>query len=400
MTNATGDEDAGQNLSSLTIVDVSGGPAASFAGSLFADFGAVVVVVEPRGGAPLRRLGPSAVQDVWWKIAARNKRSLALDLAQSDAARVAARLLDGADIVLRDGDTPAAWADLIRYAPNILDVHLHAPGADRPDLWSGSIDSRFAAAATGAMALTGDKDGPPCQAEFPLADYCAGLLAATSALIELRNARREQRPPRAIAIGTHEALLRMNEWQVVFASARGLAEQRNGNRFPMNANIGNIFRTRDNRLVTLSAATLPVAARLLQLIGGEALRDDPRFNSVAARRKHMDELELLVAAWIEQHDMADVLRMGREADVVIGPIMDAGDVMADPQVQARENVIRVPTDDGALAMPGIVPRINGMAAQVRHAGPAVGADSDQVLTHLGFAPPDIAALRRAGAVWA
>lgn len=399
MSAETIDDEAGADLRKLTILDVSGGPAASFAGSLFADFGARVVVVEPPGGSLLRRLGPAAVRAVWWKIAARNKRSLALDLAQPTGGSVAERLLARADIVLRDDDTLPAWA-AVRKAVHVLDVRLHAPGADRPDLWSGSTDPRLAAAATGAMALTGEKDGPPAQAEFPLADYCAGLLAATSALIELRNAHREKRAPRPLSIGTHEALLRMNEWQVVFASARGFAEQRNGNRFPMNANIGNIFRTRDNKLVTLSAATLPVAARLLHLVGGAALRDDPRFSTVATRRTNMDELELRVAAWIERHDMADVLRMGREADVVIGPIMDAGDLMADPQVQARDNVIRVPADDGALAMPGIIPRINGITAAIRHAGPAVGADSDPVLAGLGFTQPEIAALRRAGAVWA
>ena len=399
MSSETIAEEAGADLRNLTVVDVSGGPAASFAGSLLADFGARVVVVEPPGGSPLRALGPAAVRDVWWRIAARNKSSLALDLARPTGAAVAARLLARADIVLRDDDTLPAWVDAVGKAANVLDLHLHAPGADRPELWSGSTDPRLAAAATGAMALTGEKDGAPRQAEFPLADYCAGLLAATSALIELRNARREARAPRPLSIGTHEALLRMNEWQVVFASARGFAEQRNGNRFPMNANIGNIFRTRDNRLVTLSAATLPVAARLLHLVGGAALRDDPRFSTVAARRQNMDELELRVAAWIEQHDMADVLRMGREADVVIGPIMDAGDLMADAQVQARENVIRVPTDDGVLAMPGIIPRIDGMTAAIRHAGPAAGADSDPVLTGLGFTQPEIAELRRAGALW-
>src|SRR5581483_5530527 len=201
----------GQDLAGLTIVDVSGGPAAAFAGSLFADFGATVVVVEPPGGSPLRRLGPAAVREVWWKIAARNKGSLAFDVAHPEAAGAAARLLERADIVLRD-DTAPAWADLVRQVASVLDLHLHAPGADRPDLWSGSTDPRFAAAATGAMALTGEKDGAPAQAEFPLADYCAGLLAATSALIELRNARRERRPPRPISIGTHEAMLRMNEW--------------------------------------------------------------------------------------------------------------------------------------------------------------------------------------------
>lgn len=392
-------EHPGDNLSDLTVLDISGSPAPSFAGSLFADFGARVVVVEPPGGSPLRCLGPPAVQAVWWKVAARNKLSLALDVGQSQAGRVVTRLLESATIVLRD-DTQPSWMAPLGKAADILDVHLHAPGADRPELWSGSTDPRFAAAASGVMALTGGKDGPPCQAEFPLADCCAGMLAASSALIELRNAHRDKRPPRAISIGTHEALLRMNEWQIVFATARGFAEQRNGNRFPLNANIGNIFRTRDNRLVTLSAATVPVAARLLGLIGGEALRDDPRFATPAARRENMDALELVIAEWIERHDIADVLRMGREADVVIGPIMDAGDIMAHPQVQALGNVIRMPIHDGeTIAMPGIIPRIAGMATDIRHAGPAAGADSDRVLERLGFSETDIAALRRSGAVW-
>ena len=74
--------------------------------------------------------------------------------------------------------------------------------------------------------------------------------------------------------------------------------------------------------------------------------------------------------------------------------------MAEPQVQARQNVIRLPTDDGALAMPGIVPRIDGITAEIRHAGPAIGADSDQVLARLGFAEREIAVLRCGGTVWA
>ena len=81
------------------------------------------------------------------------------------------------------------------------------------------------------------------------------------------------------------------------------------------------------------AAAQPLTRRPFHL-GGEAMRDDPRFATPASRRENMDALELLIAAWIERHDLADVLRMGREADVVIGPIMDAGDLMADAQVQA------------------------------------------------------------------
>jgi len=388
------------NLSGLTVLDLSGSPAPSFAGSLLADFGAFVVVVEPPGGSPLRKLGPAAVQQVWWPIAARNKFSLALDVARPEAAPLITRLLAQADVILRD-DTASCWMEAVhRSAGGPVDVHVYATGADRPDLWSGSTDPRLATAATGAMALTGDKDAGPYQAEFPLTDYCAGMLAAASALIELRACRLEDRPARPISIGLHEALLRMNEWQLVFATGRGYAEQRNGNRFPLNVNIGNIFRTQDNRLVTLSAATAPVAARLLALIGGEALRDDPRFATAAARRDNMDELELIIGEWIARHDAADVLRMGREADVVIGPIMDADDIAAHPQVAALGSVVQVPLPDGgSIAMPAVFPRIDGVEAEIRHAGGAIGAHSDLVLRRFGLMPQEIGALRQSRTVW-
>lgn len=394
------DQRGSQDLSSLTVLDVSGTPGPSFAGSLLADFGTFVIVVEPPGGSRLRALGSPAVRDVWWPIAARNKHSLALDTGKPESRSVVARLLAVADVILRD-DAARPWMEAAQArADGPIDVLIHAPGADRPDLWSGSTNPRFAAAATGAMALTGDKDAPPYQSEFPLADYCAGMLAATSALVELRACKSEGRPPRAISIGLHEALLRMNEWQLVYATGRGYPELRNGNRFPLNVNIGNIFRTRDNKLITLSAATAPVAGRLLALIGGEALRDDPRFATAVARRENMDALELIIGDWIARHDAADVLRMGREADVVMGPIMDADDIAAHPQVAALEDIIRVPLEDGrSLAMPGVIPRIDGVVTEIRHAGSAVGAQSDMILTRLGLTPDQIGDLRRSGAVW-
>ena len=64
--NSRQDGPAGQDLSDLMVLDISSSPGPSFAGSLLADFGAFVVVVEPPGGSHLRKLGPPAVQDVWW----------------------------------------------------------------------------------------------------------------------------------------------------------------------------------------------------------------------------------------------------------------------------------------------------------------------------------------------
>lgn len=392
------------DLSGLTILEIGAGAAAAFAGTMLADFGARVIVCEPPGGTPLRRLVAEPLRDVHWAVAARNKFSVALDPAHPDSGPALRGLAAMADAVLRDGpealDVPwqQAFAGRAR-AP--LWIDLPPPGADRPQDWGWGIAPEFGGVAAGIMALTGWPGGPPVMPEFPLADRCAGLLAATCALAELRAASLEDRAPTPLEIGTHEALLRMNEWHVPVASAGGAPELRNGNRFPMNSNIGNVFRTRDGKLLTVSAATPSVADRLLAMIGGEALRDDPRFATPAARMANMDALDAIITGWMARHDAAEAMRLVQEHDVVVGPIQNADHILANEHVAARGNVLRVASAAGAaLPMPAALPRIDGVEGAVRRAGPPPGADTEAVLRAAGLAAEEIAALRRSRAVWA
>lgn len=392
-------ESAGM-LSGVVVVEATDTPAAAFAAALAADFGATVIACEPAGtGSGLRRLGPQPVREVWWPVIARNKLSLALAVDHPRAAEVMRRLAARADIVARDDCAIAGSLRAAMDGGRAVDMYLHPTGADRPDLWPWSTRPEFAAAASGLMALTGFADGPAVQPEMPLADYTAGMLALCLALAELRSARRDDRAPRAVPLALHEALHRMNEWQLVVAAARGAPETRNGNRFPMNANIGNVFRTRDGKLLTISAATPSVADRLLEMIGGPALREDPRFSTPAARRTHMDALDAVIAEWMARHDAAEAMRLVLANDVVAGPICDADDLAGHPHLAARGDVVPVPTADGAsLPMPAALPMTQPAPGRVRHAGPALGADTDAVLELLGFQADERQVLRREGAL--
>jgi crotonobetainyl-CoA:carnitine CoA-transferase CaiB-like acyl-CoA transferase len=392
-------DDSAAPLRALTVLEVSGTPGPAFAAALLGDFGARVIVCEPPGGSPLRRLGTEAVRRVWWPIAARNKLSLAIDATQPAAGPVLDRLVGAAGLLLRDDDAAPWRAAAARAARPPQDVHLFPTGADRPDLWPWSTAPEFAAAASGTMALTGEADGPPMQPEMPLAEHATGMLAAAAALFEQRAATLAGRAPVPLGFALHEGLMRMIEWQLPAAAAQGHAELRCGNRFPMNSNIGNVFRARDGGLLTVSAATNSVAERLLRMIGGDALAADPRFRTQADRRAHMDEIEAHIAAWMARHDMAEAMALVQANDVVVGPILEAAELMADPHVVARGDVVEVPLPEGgSLPMPGAMPR--GLGGAVRHAGPAPGADSDTVLAALGFDASEIAELRRTGVIWA
>jgi crotonobetainyl-CoA:carnitine CoA-transferase CaiB-like acyl-CoA transferase len=392
---------AGEGKLPLVVIEASESPAAAFAATLLGDFGAEVTVFEPRGGSRLRRLGGEHVQAVWWKILARNKRSIAIDPEHSSSAAVFEAALRRADIVLVDnGPTGRALQRLAREVNRKAQVtRVFATGEDLPSLWPDSTDSAFAGSATGVVALTGKPDEAPIQAEFPLADATSGILAAALALFELRRARLADEAPESIDLGLHEALQRMNEWQVVVAGIQGHAEPRNGNRFPMNWNVGNIFRTRDGKLLTVSAATPSVADRLMNMVGGEKLKNDPRFRTPAARRENMDALDDEIGAWIARHDAAEAMRLVLENDVVVGPIYDAADIMEDPHVRARTDIARMPDGaGGSLPMPAVLPKIDSMPGAIGRLGPKLGEDTAAILETIGFSARQIDELKASGAV--
>jgi crotonobetainyl-CoA:carnitine CoA-transferase CaiB-like acyl-CoA transferase len=387
----------------ITILDISQSPGAGFAASLLADFGARVYVVErPPQGARLRHLGPPELGADWWDIVGRNKRSLAIDPAHRDAGPVLTRLLSCVDMVITDIGKPG-WASdpwlrlLDGLAPQPLVVDLFPTGADRRELWPWSVAPELTGAATGMVALTGYESGPPVQPEMPLAEYLAGALAATGALAELRKARLTGTPPVHLPVAMHEAVQRAIEWQLPVATVFGQAEPRIGNRFPLSAGVANMHRTRDGKHVALSAATQAVASRMMVMIGSEALSRDARFASPQARAANMSALYAIIDDWVGARSADEVFAAAQEADVVIGPIYSADDMLSDPQIVARDNIVH---SERQVPMPAVLPSISGIARNGPSAAPAIGQHSAEALTLAGYGATDIERFRATGLIWA
>ncbi|MBK9609423.1 MAG: CoA transferase, partial [Betaproteobacteria bacterium] len=133
-----------------------------------------------------------------------------------------------------------------------------------------------------------------------------GGTLASGALAKLHCALAGKAQSWRLPVALHEAVQRMIEWQVPVASLYGRAEPRNGNNFPMNAGVSNMHRTADGRFVAISAANQAVAYRLLRMIGGDALAQDPRFDSPATRFRNMTPLYAILDAWIGARTLAEV----------------------------------------------------------------------------------------------
>jgi crotonobetainyl-CoA:carnitine CoA-transferase CaiB-like acyl-CoA transferase len=369
-------------LDGLTVLEVADTLGAAFAGSLLADYNAAVIVCEPPEGSALRRLGPAVLSKTRWQILARNKSPFAADWSDPGNADVMRRLLRLADMLIVDIAKPAQagnpWFAMLATMPEAerpLVVEVFPTGADRPNLWPYASRPEFAGAASGVMALTGHTGRTPIQAEVPLTDYLAGTLAATRALIELRKARLTDAPPATVSTPLHQAVQRMIEWQTPVATAKGRAETRMANNFPMNAGIANMHPTGDSKYVAISAVTQATAMRLMNMVGGPELCANPRYATPEARSTGLDELYAQIDAWTGARSTKEILETAAAQDVVLGPIYTVDDILADEQVASRGNVVEV----GGVRMPSVTPRLSGMEAHIRHPGLPVGLYGNALL---------------------
>src|SRR5262249_12685811 len=150
-----------------------------------ADFGADVIKIEhPRQGDGQRKLEP--IKDgipLWWKVMARNKRCITLDLSKPEGAALFKQLVRSADVGAEnyrpgtferwslgyDGPRPATRGSVRRPPPG---WGQPGPPRDRPAF------ARPAGGRRGLTTLSGERAGPPMTPGYPLGDLIAGIFGA------------------------------------------------------------------------------------------------------------------------------------------------------------------------------------------------------------------------------
>ncbi len=147
----------------------------------------------------------------------------------------------------------------------------------------------------------------------------------------------------------------------------------------------NAYETSDRRWVALPGGTQQVVNRNLSVIGHPELADGARFSTPLARRDHAEELDTLVASWIQAHPLDEVLTVFSNAQAPISPVYDLAQLVADPHYLARESIIAIPDADlGEIHMQNVVPRLSRTPGQIRRGGKtAVGAGMGPIADWLG-----------------
>ncbi len=391
-------------LQGLRVVDLSRVMAGNMLSVQLADMGADVIKVEsPQQGDPLRNWHTRGVP-VWWRVYSRNKRSLAVDLRQSQGMAVLHRLLKTADVLIenfRPGTLEAmqlAPEQLWQLQPRLVIVRISGWGQTGPYREQPGFGS-LVEAYSGLAAKTGFEDRPPVLPNMTLADIITGLYGYGATLAALRAAEQKGRG-QVIDLSLFESMLSVVGPDAADAWLKGEDSGRHGSRSPTAAP-RNVYQAADGQWVALSATTEAMTQRLFDAIGRPELKDDPRCRRNEDRLANIDFVDEVIQSYMSRFDRLTLLRHFREAGVTVGPVMQASDLLHDPFVRERGALVNAPdANTGTLPMHDVVPRLSETPGSIRRHAPALGEDSKDLLLELGYAENDIAALLDTGVVHA
>jgi crotonobetainyl-CoA:carnitine CoA-transferase CaiB-like acyl-CoA transferase len=380
-------------LEGVRVLDMSRLVVGNILTQVLADVGADVIKIEPPEGDPLRAWKLNGVS-VQWKVYARNKRSIVIDLKKESDLETFRRLVATAHILVenfRPGvlERLGIGPDVLHaIQPKLVIVRITGWGQTGPYRNRPGFGT-LVEAASGFAHKNGFADGPPLLPNLGLADSIAGIYGASAALVALRETEVKGGKGQEVDISLLEPILSILGADQAVHRVTGEIPGRHGNRTPLSSP-RNIYETSDSGFVALSASTHGMVVRLFAAIGCPDLIKDERFDTNARRVENAEALDAIIGGFIRQKTLAENLAFFEEAQVTVGPIYDAVQLMNNEHVQARGSIIEVADDEvGSLPMHAVVPRFSRTPGAIRRLAPRLNEHAAELRAELGLPPaPD------------
>jgi crotonobetainyl-CoA:carnitine CoA-transferase CaiB-like acyl-CoA transferase len=389
-------------LDGIRVVDLSRLVAGNMVSLQLADQGAEVIKIEdPTVGDPLRAWKVKGLS-LHWKVYARNKKSLAINL-RPQAGRDALLDLLATSQVLIENYRPGTLEQMglgpdVLHArnPALIIVRITGFGQDGPYRDRPGFGT-LVEAMSGFASKNGFGDRPPVLPPLAMADMVAGLYGAYAVMVALRVAERRGRG-QVIDLPLLEPMISVLGPDAATYRVSGEKPRRTGSR-SLTTSPRNVYGTSDGRFVAISASIQAMAERLFRAIGRADMIDDPRFRTNTDRVRNIDACDGIVAAWIGERTLADVMAVFEAAEVTATPIFEIDQLLDDPHVQARGVLVEAPDDEaGSVLMHNIIPRLSETPGRLRSAAPSLGQHTRSVLESIGYDAARLDALKAEGVV--
>ena len=399
-----------QALDDVTVLDLGQVIAMPFCTMLLADLGARVIKVESRErGRERVSLGIKRVRDgVEERVPAaqyreRNKLAITLELKTPQGVELFKELVRHADVVTENFSVGTmdrlglGYEDLKPINPGLIYASITAFGQNGPYAAQRGYDI-LAQAISGYMSITGSPEHPPTRSGQSISDYYAGMLCAFSIVSALHYRRRTgigQRIDLALLDSLVVALDNLGERYTV----GGEILTRAGNVSFSGSSTG-VYQTADGHVAIAAGASSAVWRRFCEIIGRADLAEDARFATTAARRDRRDEVAAIIQEWTGRHLKADVVSRLAAGGVPAAPINNVAEMVADPQVEAREMFVEIEHPVfGRLKTTGTPLKLSETPGRVRSLAPSPGEHNEEIFMGLlGHSRDDLARWEAEGVI--
>ena len=385
-------------LENFRILDLSRLAAGNMVSHMFADFGADVIKVEKPGkGDDLRNW---QVNDVahWWAVYSRNKRSIALNLKEEEGLKLLKELVKSADVFIENfvPGTLEKWGvgpdKLLKLNKNLIILRISGWGQtgiykDAPGF--GSLVEGM----SGFASMTGEENQKPLLPPLALADMVAGLTGFGAILMAVIASKKNQIRGQVIDLSLFEPLFSiLGPWAASYKIS-GKIPPRIGNRSNVAAPRG-IYKTKDNKFVSLSASMQSMWEKLAITIGAQELINDPKFLTNSDRLSNQDDLDDVISNFIKKFDRDPLLKLFSEKGITVGPVLDISEIIEHPYVLDRKILIEHYNNNyGNILMHQAFPRLSKTPGKVKSSAPSIGENTNEILKEIGLTKSQIEKLR-------
>jgi formyl-CoA transferase len=389
-------------LAKLKVIEMGQLIAGPFAAKTLADFGADVIKIEPpKVGDALRkwRLLKDGTS-IWWQVQSRNKRSLSLDLKQSEAQDIVRTLITEADILIENfrPGTLEGWGldpeRLLELNPKLIVLRISGYGQTGP--YRDKPGFGVVAEAMGGLRhLSAEPGRIPVRVGVSIGDTLASLHGVIGVLLALQE-RHQSGKGQVIDIALYEAVFNCMESLLPEYSAFGEIRQAGGSALPGIAP-SNAYLCADGGYVLVAGNGDSIFKRLMGMIGRNDLANDPALENNEGRVARVAELDQAIGEWANTMSTDEALKLLDAVAVPAGKIYTVADIANDPHYKARGNIESIRMRDGTVVdVPGVIPKLSRTPGSIKTLAPNIGENTDAILRDMGLTDDQVVSLKARG----
>lgn len=393
-------------LAGLRVLDLTHMLSGPYATLLLADLGAEIIKIEPPHGEATRAIlarDPAHSIDgmgAYFLFLGRNKRSITLDLKNSESRPLLDALVPHADILISNFSVGVAERlglahdRLALLNPRIVTCAISGFGETGPHRHHASFDM-VAQATGGGMTLTGTGD-VPLRAGLPIGDLGGGLMATIGILAAVQ-ARHTTGRGQHVDISMQDVQVSLLSYMATMFGLSGQIPPAVGNGHFVHVPY-NSYAAADGHMI-LAIVTDDSWLRLLAALELPDL-DTLEHRRQAGRLHARARIDAAIGERLATRPRHEWLARLRAADIPCAPVQTIAEVLADPQVLARNMVVDVPHPAGQLTrQPGNPIKLSDTHADTFAAPPLVGQHNAEVYGDLlGLDEQTLLGLRDRGVV--